>query len=60
MKFTRALLAAALLMPVLGWAQAYPARPVSIVVPYPPGGLIDKAEIDKWGPVVKRAGVSVE
>jgi tripartite-type tricarboxylate transporter receptor subunit TctC len=35
------LLAAALLVPALGWAQAYPARPVTIVVPYPPGGLID-------------------
>jgi tripartite-type tricarboxylate transporter receptor subunit TctC len=37
----RTLLAAALLAPALGWAQAYPARPVTIVVPYPPGGLID-------------------
>src|SRR5919204_6833623 len=23
------------------WAQAFPSRPVSVVVPYPPGGLID-------------------
>lgn len=41
MKLARSLLAAALLVPVLGWAQAYPTRPVTVVVPYPPGGLID-------------------
>ena len=41
MKFTRSLLAAVLLLPVLAWAQAYPVRPVTVVVPYPPGGLID-------------------
>ena len=34
-------LAAALLAPALAWAQAYPTRTVTIVVPYPPGGLID-------------------
>jgi tripartite-type tricarboxylate transporter receptor subunit TctC len=27
--------------PLLAFAQAYPARSVTIVVPYPPGGLID-------------------
>jgi tripartite-type tricarboxylate transporter receptor subunit TctC len=41
MRFARILLAAALLAPALTWAQSYPARPVTIVVPYPPGGLID-------------------
>ncbi len=23
------------------WAQAYPSRPINLIVPYPPGGLID-------------------
>jgi tripartite-type tricarboxylate transporter receptor subunit TctC len=41
MKFIRAFAAAAAFLPLLCWAQSYPARPVSVVVPYPPGGLID-------------------
>ena len=41
MKLARALFAAVLSAPLLAWAQAFPARPVTIVVPYPPGGLID-------------------
>jgi tripartite-type tricarboxylate transporter receptor subunit TctC len=36
-------LAAALLaaLPTLALAQAYPARPVTVIVPYPPGGATD-------------------
>jgi tripartite-type tricarboxylate transporter receptor subunit TctC len=41
MKLMRVLLTTALCVPLLAWAQAYPTRAVSIVVPYPPGGLID-------------------
>ena len=41
MRSFRTLLAGALLVPALAWAQAYPTRTVTIVVPYPPGGLID-------------------
>ncbi len=38
----RALLACALaLCASAAWAQAYPARPINLIVPYPPGGLID-------------------
>ncbi|HYG53964.1 MAG TPA: tripartite tricarboxylate transporter substrate binding protein [Burkholderiales bacterium] len=40
MKF-RLLFAALLCAPLLAWAQAFPTRPVTIIVPYPPGGLID-------------------
>jgi len=40
MKF-RLLFAALLCGPLLAWAQAFPTRPVTIIVPYPPGGLID-------------------
>ena len=35
------LLAVLLCAPLLAWAQSFPSRAVSIVVPYPPGGLID-------------------
>mgnify|MGYP000081237989 FL=1 len=37
----RALLGAALAAPLALWAQAFPARPISLVVPNPPGGLVD-------------------
>jgi len=41
MQVMKALLAVALFAPLLALAQAFPSRPITIVVPYPPGGLID-------------------
>ena len=37
----RLLCAAMLAAPLALWAQAFPARPISLVVPNPPGGLVD-------------------
>ena len=37
----RLLCAALLAAPLALWAQTFPARPISLVVPNPPGGLVD-------------------
>ena len=40
-RFRLAVAAAALALSTLAYAQAWPAKPVRIIVPYPPGGAVD-------------------
>ncbi|MEK6244993.1 MAG: tripartite tricarboxylate transporter substrate binding protein [Pseudomonadota bacterium] len=41
-KLIRAIVACGIaLCAATAWSQAYPSRPITLIVPYPPGGLID-------------------
>ena len=47
-------------------AQAYPAKPIRLIAPYPPGGGVDTvekripAEINKWASVIKGANLKLD
>lgn len=56
---TRWLAAAALATPLCLWAQAFPARPISLVVPNPPGGLVDTSARIAGDSLAKVLGQSV-
>ena len=49
-------LAAALALPAAAWSQAFPARPVRIIVPYPAGGTTDLMARALQEPVQKILG----
>ena len=55
----RTLWAAALAAPLALWAQTFPARPISLVVPNPPGGLVDTSARIVGDSLAKVAGQSV-
>lgn len=59
----RTLLAAPLLLPAAARAQAWPSRPVRLVVPYPPGGSTDvlaRAVADRLAAAIPGPGFVVD
>src|SRR5450759_1845865 len=41
--FRLAVVALFLALPTLGFAQAWPSKPIKWIIPYPPGGITDSA-----------------
>jgi tripartite-type tricarboxylate transporter receptor subunit TctC len=52
-------LGVAALLPQTGWAQAYPNRPIKIIVGFAPGGLTDSLPRLLSGPMAERLGQPV-
>ena len=60
MTLTRRILASLVLAaPLALWAQAFPSRPISLVVPNPPGGLVDTSARIAGDSLAKVMGQSV-
>ena len=55
----RALMGLVLSLPLALWAQAFPSRPISLVVPNPPGGLVDTSARIAGDSLAKVVGQSV-
>ncbi len=46
-------------MPLLGAAQTFPSKPITIIVPNPPGGLVDSSARLLSEPLAKVLGTQV-